>query len=85
MSIVAFQTILMTSLATGLAMVPLVVLYELSISLVKRMEASRERAILTRIQEELPAESLVHLGSMRGVGVEAGQPVSPVATLELSE
>ena len=27
-------------------------------------------AILTRIQEELPAESLVHLGSMRGVGVE---------------
>ena len=27
-------------------------------------------AILTRIQEELPAQSLVHLGSMRGVGVE---------------
>ena len=27
-------------------------------------------AILTRIQEELPAESLVHLASMRGVGVE---------------
>ena len=27
-------------------------------------------AILTRIQEELPAASLVHLGSMRGVGVE---------------
>ena len=27
-------------------------------------------AILTRIQEELPAESLVHLGSMRSVGVE---------------
>ncbi|MEP7199745.1 MAG: NAD-binding protein [Chloroflexota bacterium] len=27
-------------------------------------------AILTRIQEELPSESLVHLLSMRGVGVE---------------
>jgi trk system potassium uptake protein TrkA len=27
-------------------------------------------AILTRIQEELPAASLVHLGSMRGMGVE---------------
>ncbi len=46
-------------------------------------------AILTRIQEELPAASLVHLGSMRGAGVEfielTVRPDSPCVRMNLRE